>query len=306
MLASQLNRIQSAIQIGNKLDQQVTMESVTAWMETNAVNLQFKGNGVFRVPSIYASGLGDYRKDLGYPIGSVMVEYNDYTLAYDRGRSYMIDSADADEGTFISNVSAVMSEINRDYFIPEIDAARFARLAEVATANSNVESGYTPAAGTIYTKIVDAMYDLEEKGYTELVCHISAAALSQLALSTEMSHVLSMENFEAGRVYTKVRFLDDMPLIKTPQNRFYTAIDLLDGVSEDETQGGYQKASTGKDINFMIVGRKVPAAIKKHDVKKIVAPSDNQRADAWLIQERVYHDLLVLENKKDGVYMNTK
>lgn len=306
MPASQLNRLEAAIKIGEKLDQQVTEESVTSWMEGNAGNFTFKGNGVFRIPTIYGSGLGDYRKDLGYPIGSAMMEWNDYTLAYDRGRSYQLDAMDVDESNFIMNASQFTSTLNREYYIPELDATRFARLAGIATGASNSESGYTPAAATIYTKVVTAMYNLMDKGYNELVCHMSNSALVQLALSSETDKYLRTDDFQAGRLYTKVKWIDEMPIIPTPQNRFYTAIDLLDGITAGEESGGYKKAGSAKDINFMIVGKKVPCAIKKHQVQKIIPPIDNQNADAWKINARLYHDLLVLNKKENGVYMNTK
>jgi hypothetical protein len=35
---------------------------------------------------------------------------------------------------------------------------------------------------------------------------------------------------------------------------------------------------------------------------KVFAPADNQTADAWLIQYRLYHDAFVYDNKVKGIY----
>ena len=47
---------------------------------------------------------------------------------------------------------------------------------------------------------------------------------------------------------------------KVPQTPLYTSIDLLDGKSEGEELGHFQKSASGKEINFMIIHK--PAIIK--------------------------------------------
>lgn len=306
MPASQLNRIETATRISEKLDQRVMEKSVTAWMTQGASDFDFKGNGTFRIPSVRLSGLGDYRKDLGYPMGSVTMEYKDYTCEYDRGRSFLLDAMDVDESNFVVSAASVMTQFTDEYVVPEMDATRFARLAAIATAQSNAETGYTPAAATIYSKLLKAMYDVRDAGFDEVIAHVSSATLQALAVSTEFNHNLRHDDFEAGRIYSKVAYIDDMPLILTPQARFYSAIDLLDAVTSGEENGGYQKASSGKDINFMVIGKTVPAAIEKHEVKTILGPGEHTLGDCWFLGTRVYHDLLVKNMQRDGVYMNTK
>ena len=91
-----------------------------------------------------------------------------------------------------------------------------------------------------------------------------------------------------------------------PQNRFYTAIDLLDGKSTDEEAGHYKKADTAKDINFMIIHK--PALIKhdKHVVSNIIPASANPNADADLVKYRKYGLVDVYKNKKAGIYISHK
>lgn len=306
MPASQLNRMETALKIGQKLDQRVMEKSITSWMTANASDFDFKGNGTFRIPSVRLSGLGDYRKDLGYPMGSVTMEYKDYTCEYDRGRSFLLDAMDVDESNFVVSAANIMTQFTDEYVVPEVDAVRFARLATVATEQGHAETGYTPAAADIYSKLLKAMYDVRDAGYDDIVAHVSSGVLQALAVSSEFNHNLRHDDFEAGRIYSKVAYLDDMPLILTPQARFYSAIDLLDAVTDGEEKGGYQKASTGKEINFVVVGKNVPAAIEKHEVKTILGPGEHTLGDCWFMGSRIYHDLLIKNTLRDGVYINTK
>ena len=100
--------------------------------------------------------------------------------------------------------------------------------------------------------------------------------------------------------------VDQCPIIATPQNRMYSAITLHDGVSSQQTAGGYVKASGAKDVNFLIVPVNVPVAVTKQDKMRVFSPDVNQEANAWAMDYRRYHDLFVLDNKKELVFANIK
>jgi len=93
---------------------------------------------------------------------------------------------------------------------------------------------------------------------------------------------------------------------KVPQTRFYTAIDLLDGKSEGEELGHYQKAAAGKDINFMIIHK--PAVIKfdKHTASDVISPALNPNSDAYISKYRKYGIVDVYKNKVAGIYLSHK
>lgn len=98
-----------------------------------------------------------------------------------------------------------------------------------------------------------------------------------------------------------------------PQTRFYTAIDLYDGVTDNsgseganEKVGGYVKASAGKDINFMVIHKPALLQYTKHTVNKIITPEENQHADAYKFPYRAYGLADVYENKVAGIYLHHK
>lgn len=99
-------------------------------------------------------------------------------------------------------------------------------------------------------------------------------------------------------------------IVKVPQSRFYTAIDLKDGTTKsegvDETAGGFAKATTAKDINFMIIQKSAVIQYPKHTVNKVVTPEENQTDDSWLFFFRAYGLADVYENKAAGIYLHHK
>ena len=94
-------------------------------------------------------------------------------------------------------------------------------------------------------------------------------------------------------------------IIQVPQTRFYKGITLDAGSSA--SAGGFSKtASTGRDINFMIVHPTAVLQAVKHDNMKYFSPDANQTADAHMLQYRLYHDAFVYDNHVDGVYAHIK
>ena len=95
-------------------------------------------------------------------------------------------------------------------------------------------------------------------------------------------------------------------VVKVPQSRFYTAIELNDGTTEGETAGGYKKATAGKDINFMIIQKSAVIQYPKHTVNKVISPEENQTDDSWMFFFRAYGLADVYENKVAGIYLHHK
>ena len=85
-----------------------------------------------------------------------------------------------------------------------------------------------------------------------------------------------------------------------------TKLTLNDGKTSGQEAGGFTKATDGKDINFLIVAREVPIAVQKTDNMRIFTPEVNQKARAWAMDYRKFHDIWVLDNKQKGLFVNVK
>jgi len=89
-------------------------------------------------------------------------------------------------------------------------------------------------------------------------------------------------------------------VIEVPQVRFYTKIDLKSG----DTEFGYAKAATGKDINFMVVEKSAVIKFDKHVASRVFSPDELESLDSYMMKYRKYGIVELFDNKLDGVYVS--
>ncbi|MBR3385866.1 MAG: hypothetical protein IKG69_11805 [Atopobiaceae bacterium] len=85
-------------------------------------------------------------------------------------------------------------------------------------------------------------------------------------------------------------------------NYTYTAVQ---SPADADIASYYEKVqSAGKGLNFLVAAPGSATGITKHQTLRYFAPEVNQAKDAHLWQYRLFHDLLVYEQKKDLIYAN--
>lgn len=305
-----INTLATATNFQKALDVLAVREAVTGWMEANAGKVKYTGGAEVKIPKMSVQGLGDYDRDNGYLMGSATLEYETKKMTQDRGRKFQLDSMDVDETNFVTTASSVMGEFQRTKVIPEIDAYRLSKIAtEAINANvaGMVQYGYTPGAAntSALRKVKEGIAAIRDLGYDgPLVIHATDSFILELEL--ELANKISTVNFKKGGIITKVPAVDEVPIIPTPANRLVTAIKLNDGKTSGQEKGGFEKGATAKDINFEIMPLKTPVAISKQDKMRIFDPNTNQKADAWAMDYRRFHDLWILENKVNSIYVSIK
>lgn len=305
-----INTLATATLFQNKLDKVAIQEAVTGWMDTNDGQVIYNGGAEVKIPKMSVQGLGDYDRDSGYQQGGVTLEYETRKMTQDRGRKFQLDPLDVNENNFVTTAAAVMGEFQRMYVVPEIDAYRLSKIAtEAITAKKAgmVTYGYTPGAEqtSALRKLKEGIKAVRNMGYnTPLIVHATPDFIMELEL--ELAGKITAVTFSQGGINTQVPSVDGVPLISTPSNRMYTAIKINDGKTGGQEQGGYKKGDTAKDINFMILPRTTPIAITKQDIMRIFDPTVNQKLNAWQMDYRRFHDLWVLDNKIDSVYLSIK
>lgn len=299
------NSIQYATVFMEELDSQLVEKSTTGWMEGNAGQVQYNGGAEVKIPKMQMSGLGDYDRDGGFAKGAVTVTYETRKLTQDRGRTFQLDAMDVDETNFAATAGAVMREFQNTKVIPEIDAYRYSKIAELAkTAGKTKE--YTAAVDTIFENLMNDMTAIRDAvgDGCELVIAMSAKVAGMLDLAKGGTNVLESGVFQQGSAELKVKEIDGCPIIRVPSARFQTKYDFMDGVTENETDGGFAKAEDAKGINWIIMVKSAPVAISKTDVTRIFDPMTNQNANAWKIDYRKYHDIWITDNGMDGILVN--
>ena len=275
----------------DQLDDVYKLESISVILESNAELIrQGKNAGEFIIPKIDMDGLADYSRSDGYKTGKVDFSNETVKCDFDRGRIFNIDAMDNEETVGIA-FGKLAAEFLRTKVVPELDAYRFAKYAGKAGKKEAAALADGSAVMEAISKALLYMDDAEvpEEGRYLFITPAHLNAIKSLDTTKSRELLATLE----GRI------------IKVPQTRFYSAIDLLDGDKNGEEAGGYKKNASAKDLNFMMLHKSALIQFTKHTVNKIFSPEENQKADAWAFHYRSYGIADVLENKVNGIYVHT-
>lgn len=274
---------------------------------------KFVGARTVLIPDVDMQGLGNYDRDNGFVTGALTVSSTAYTMAMDRGRSFQLDREDNDETGIANLAGQVMGEFIRTKVSPEMDAYVLSKLATLATTKSHTVTG-TPSS-QVYKMITEAINKVQAvAGYDEeLVCFVDSEVWSATMNTTELSRQLMVSDFRKGEINTKVKKLNDVPIIPVADDRMKTAYTFYDGVTDnsgssgaDQRPGGFVPASGAKKIGILVLPKRAASLVKKTEKVRIFEPDKNLRADAWKFDYRLYYDLFVKKSLQDTIYAYTR
>lgn len=321
------------------LDKIIELESKTSFLNMNSALLgEFTGVGEIKVAKLSMDGLADYDRDNGFVAGGVSLDWETRRLEFDRGREFHIDVMDDEEHETLVSAN-VMGEFTRTKVIPEMDAIRFARLAENA-GHAATEAFSSPDAALASVLLFEEYIQDMGKSLSDVTLCLTGTMKTLLRKAQPWR--IGQGEDPNGNFAT----FDEMRLNVVPPSRFMTAIDLMDGTSTGEATGGYKRAEgeygktedtdivpgkayftksgttytevtspakasigdyyelvgAGKAINFMGLTSDAAEAIQKHQKLRYFSPDTYQGGDMHCWQYRVFHDLIVLDNKKSLIY----
>lgn len=266
-------------------------DSSTLWVGTNKIKL----------PKISLDGAGDYDRDNGYVRGNITVDYGEYTLEFDRGRSFQIDWVDNDETGFDA-FRVAAQEYVRTKEVPEFDATRIAKIASLAGEELEKDFGSITSflAEFDEARITLTNNEVPAEGRVAFVSPEFLAGLRQ-ELQGEGRYDLQTNTELFNR---NVAVLDGVPLVEVPSARLWDTVQLFDGTTGGEEAGGFAPVtSTSKKIHLIYADRAAMKAYMKRYASKVFTPETNIFADAFLIQYRNHHDVIVQDNKTAGIYV---
>lgn len=272
----------------DKLDDVYKLASLTDVLESDASTVRQGTNAnEIMFPKIDMDGLADYSRSGGYVDGDDKLTWETVKFDYDRGRAFSVDAMD-DEETIGISFGMLSSRFVRNKVVPEMDAYRFAKYA--GKSGITVKSEALTTGDGVCSAITTANNVLDE-------AEVDSENRILFITPTLHNAIIALDTYKS-----KAMLESFSTVVKVPQTRFYTAIDLLDGKTEGEEIGGYKKATAGKNINFMIIEKSAVLQFTKHIVNKVIAPEDNQSADAWKFFYRAYGLTDVYENRVKGIY----
>ncbi|MBR5613885.1 MAG: hypothetical protein IKW64_01100 [Clostridia bacterium] len=284
------NGIEKFKQYINVLDEVYKVASVTSVLDGNnrLVRMGANANEII-IPKMSMDGLADYSRENGYVGGDVTLTNETVTFNYERGRSFTIDAMDNEESAGVA-FGQLSAEFIRTKAAPEIDAFRFAQYAQ--TEGIGCASGNLADANDTLAALIAAQNAMDE-------AEVPTESRILFITPTLYNGVMNIDTTKSKAV------LDSFAqIVKVPQSRFYTAIDLYDGAKEGETAGHFVKNANGRNINFMVVEKSAAIQYQKHLVSKVVTPEENQTSDAWKFFYRSYGIADVYENKVGGIYLH--
>lgn len=284
------NAIEKFSKYINTLDEVYQVASVTSILDGNnrLVRMGANANEIV-IPKMTMDGLADYSRDGGYVSGDVTLTNETVTFNYERGRSFTVDAMDNAETAGIA-FGQLSSEFIRTKAAPEIDAFRFASYA--GCEGANVVSADLNDAQSVLEALIGAQNAMDE----------AEVPMESRILFITPTHYNSVMNIDTTK--SKAVLDSFCQIVKVPQSRFYTAVNLYDGKADGETAGHFVKAEEGKNINFMVVEKSAPIQYQKHLVSKVVTPEENQTSDAWKFFYRSYGIADVYENKVKGIFVH--
>ena len=282
----------------SRLDKIIERETLTNDLNMNGDLLgEFSGVGEIKIATIAMDGLANYSREDGFVKGSVSTDWETYKLRYDRGREFNIDAMDDEEREAIVSAN-VMAEFERTKVIPEVDAVRFATLAEHAGNTVAADLSDPDAALDAVLLGEEAVQDL---GVELSTCIFYCTSAVKTLLRKAQNYRIGQGENPNGQFAT----FDEMKIVTVPSARFQSKIELLDGTTSGQEAGGFKAADDAVALNFMIAHPSAAAALQRHRKLRYFAPDSNQEKDAHKWQMRLFHDLLVYEKKEGLIYSHT-
>ncbi|OQM47531.1 hypothetical protein B6A27_00355 [Anoxybacillus sp. UARK-01] len=275
-----------------ELDQVIKQATLTNVLETQNVN--WMGARTFHVPTLSVSGYKNHSRNGGFNRGTVDVNWEPYTLGFDRDIEFFVDQMDVDE----SNQAASAANITRVFLTekagPEIDAYRFSKLATKAIEKGNA-TGEAITPDDVVTKLKRDIKKVRKYGTANLTAYVSTDVMDTIEQYKAGKGQISLDN--AGTtIETRVTSLDGVRLIEVfDVDRFHTSFDFTDG---------FVAATGSYALNWIIVYRGAVIAKAKLNSVYLFQPGEHTQGDGYLYQNRLYHDLFVLKNKADGVVVS--
>lgn len=273
------------------LDEVYKNASLTSDLDGDTTLVQAGANtNEIIIPKISMDGLADYDRNSGYVQGNVTLTNETVKFNYDRGRKFTVDAMDNEETAGLA-FGKLSSEFIRTKVVPEMDAFRFATYA--GTEGISAATGELADGNAALAALVAAFSKMDEDEVPQENRHLRITP----TLLNMIEAVDTTKSKEVLKSFASIK--------KVPQSRFYTAIELKSGGTDEEI-GGYAKAATGQDINFMIIHKDALLQYPKHTVNKIITPEANQTDDGWMFFYRAYGLADVYENKVAGIYCHSK
>lgn len=241
------------------------------------------------IPKISVTGLGDYTRNVGYKTGSITFDYEMKTVNDDRCIKPLADVMYVEEAGVLDCFVQAGAELQSTQVAPEADAFTYSQIAGHDGVTVDEADLFAAEAAEVLKVLRDVTNQMDE-------AQVDTGS-RYLFITPTLSGVLyDYLLANSNRVLTRFARIVEMP-----QVRFYTKIDLL---SDDSDQFGYDKASDGRAINFMVAEKSAIVKFDKYVASGVFSPDELEKLDSYMMKYRKYGIVELLDNKLAGVHVS--
>lgn len=300
------------VMLTDLLDEKIYKSTVTSAMTPNEVMVRATNEAnKFQIATADTDGLGTYSKQKGYPMGATSLSWKEYTLRYDRSRAFMLDNVDIMQTGGLASAAYMMGEFAKLHVVPEVDSLRlsgcFERASSAADKYSNVVYSKALTKANILSELRDAFDNILQNTHIEqgLTAYVDAQYRSALYGSTEYQHVRQISGGTAN-ISNVTDTIDGNQIVWVPSSYMKTKFDLNDGVTDGQTSGGIKANAKAQSMNFVVTAPDTAYGIVSARSEKYIPKENNVLGDADFMALRIYHDVIVPEQKIPGIFVSIK
>ena len=291
---------------GKDLDQKFVIESKSACLLDNSLVTDFRGNGKITLADEETDGLGNFSKASGYPQGAVVLNHTDYTLSMDRATRFVLNDQEVRHTGIDNLVPGLAGRFIKNHVVPEVDAYTFSKAFAIANEMGHAESGanLAEASGnsleitqTLINQCQDQVGDNEE-----LIAFMNSDFYNGLMHSKDIYRHIDTGDFQKGAVNTKIKRLNEVPLVKVPGNRMKTAYNFRNGSGEF----GFEATDNATNIGCIVLPRRgALMLIKEIEKTKYFGPETDDNGDNHRILFHMFYDALAKKSRKGTIFCYT-
>lgn len=270
---------------------------LTAPLESR--NLNWYDARTFRVSSLTTSGYQYHTRNKGYNPGTLANPDSLFELNFDRDIEFYVDRADVDETNQALSVARISERFMATQARPEVDAYRFMKLCDFATASGQTATE-TLTTATVYPRLKAMIAPLRKYNPQNTILYVSSEVMDMLEQSEAFTRIIMMQEIAGTNLNSRVTAIDGVQIIEVwDTSRFYNSFDFTDGFVP--TPATPTPPGPALAINAIAVSVPSILAAVKFESIFFFAPGQHTQGDGYLYQNRLYHDIFILPDRADGV-----
>lgn len=289
-----INSLEFATKFTGELDKKYIQECKTGFLADNAMRAKFVGARTVKLSTFEMNGLVDYDRDKGFATGALTVASEAYTLTQDRAKSFMLDREDNDETGIANLAGQVLGDFVKYHVAPETDAYVLSKLYALSTNGAISLAEYDG----IFKAIIELQrLAFDACGDDNLVAFVTSDVMAALETDPLVSRSINIDSFKQGGVDMKVKRIDNTTLIPVTASRMKTAYTFASA-----GEGGFTPTGEAQQIKILIMPKNAASLVKKSEKMRIFNPEQNQQADAYKFDYRLYYDVIVPVSKQGTIF----